>query len=496
MGKGFKRAALLAAGIVIPLALLEAVLQVAAFITIGAADEVRAERADGEGLCTVLCVGDSFTYGVGVSVREKAYPAQLEEILNRSGGSWQVINAGWPGRNSSEMVQRLPAWLEKEEPDHVCILIGRNNRWNRAETELALPSLEGGIDEAHRWQWKFRTFRLLTLLWANLTGGREQEEAPRGEGIFPSEEPASRPDEPFPALAEAKRLLSRLENDKAKRLLDDSASRIVASGNQEAIARLAELYGRLWENEKTIEVCLAGIEACGPSAAFSYMLVRPLASTGREQEALSRADEAIALQDRAKDSAPLYRARAFVHTRMGNALKAFADMLTAFSFHGNEGFLENDLDTIKPDLRQNWKHIQGFVDGLALDEGIRKRALDLTALVVLGESGKVRQEGDSAFANKLKADLVHGVKLVRTAGAVPLLLTYPRTLREVDRCVKEAAAESKAVLVDLIPVFKTLLEQEDPAIYFIPDGHPTDSGYQVIARYLAEVIRSIDEETN
>lgn len=56
----------------------------------------------------VLCLGDSSTFGAGISAGE-TYPKELERILNSgpSAGRWRVINAGGQGASVSELVRFL-----------------------------------------------------------------------------------------------------------------------------------------------------------------------------------------------------------------------------------------------------------------------------------------------------------------------------------------------------------------------------------------------------
>ena len=59
----------------------------------------------------ILCVGDSFTFGVGAPPGG-SYPAQLESVLPGA----QVINAGLPGTSSPALRKRLPSLMEKYQP--------------------------------------------------------------------------------------------------------------------------------------------------------------------------------------------------------------------------------------------------------------------------------------------------------------------------------------------------------------------------------------------
>ncbi|MCM2266914.1 MAG: GDSL-type esterase/lipase family protein [Elusimicrobiales bacterium] len=87
----------------------------------------RASAAPAGGV-KLLCVGDSFTYGLGARPGED-YPAQLQRRLDAAygPGAYSVINAGVPGQNSSELADSLGPLLEEHAPGFVLVLTGANN---------------------------------------------------------------------------------------------------------------------------------------------------------------------------------------------------------------------------------------------------------------------------------------------------------------------------------------------------------------------------------
>ncbi|MFH1620340.1 MAG: GDSL-type esterase/lipase family protein [bacterium] len=77
----------------------------------------------------ILCVGDSYTLGVGAPFGE-GYPGHLQRLLDSECGSEEryiVINEGIPGRNSSQLAGRLEELLEKNRPEILIMLAGANN---------------------------------------------------------------------------------------------------------------------------------------------------------------------------------------------------------------------------------------------------------------------------------------------------------------------------------------------------------------------------------
>jgi len=105
---------------------------------------------------TVVCIGDSNTYGLYVKA-EEAYPAQLEKLIQRDGKKYQVINLGAPGQNSTEILNDLPGIFQKYHPAALVVMVGVNNRWNVA-----------GQDEnlAQKFLYNLKLYKLFCLVYA------------------------------------------------------------------------------------------------------------------------------------------------------------------------------------------------------------------------------------------------------------------------------------------------------------------------------------------
>ncbi|MBW7991430.1 MAG: hypothetical protein FVQ84_15660 [Planctomycetes bacterium] len=82
----------------------------------------------------VACVGDSITYGSGISNRNyNSYPAQLDRMLQKFDNQWQVQNFGVSGatllRNADKPYVQQSAYNQvlAAEPDAVIIKLGTND---------------------------------------------------------------------------------------------------------------------------------------------------------------------------------------------------------------------------------------------------------------------------------------------------------------------------------------------------------------------------------
>ncbi|HET6204446.1 MAG TPA: SGNH/GDSL hydrolase family protein [Planctomycetota bacterium] len=109
----------------------ELLLRIAALFAPGP----RAAAALPEGAPTVLCVGDSHTYGLFVGDSE-SYPAQLGARL--AGARVRVVNAGRPALNSSLLVPHAREWIARTRPRVLVVRVGINDFWNDARPDGSL----------------------------------------------------------------------------------------------------------------------------------------------------------------------------------------------------------------------------------------------------------------------------------------------------------------------------------------------------------------------
>ncbi|PKN56939.1 MAG: hypothetical protein CVU56_13615 [Deltaproteobacteria bacterium HGW-Deltaproteobacteria-14] len=193
-------------------------LRVATMVQRKKAAPATAGRSFADGYPTLLCVGDSNTYGLNLP-RGESYPCHLQALV---GDRARVVNRGWPGASSSLMAAYLPGWLAADRPAIVYVMAGINNRHNPlGGTYDAIVARglyrPGPVERArrllHRGLWHLHLYRLLFWTFGAREGGwSEAVEAPADiyrhfrEQPFDSYEGAQRhsmrrevPD-PWPAL--------------------------------------------------------------------------------------------------------------------------------------------------------------------------------------------------------------------------------------------------------------------------------------------------------
>ncbi|MGZ8201418.1 MAG: GDSL-type esterase/lipase family protein [Methylosarcina sp.] len=91
----------------------------------------------------ILAFGDSLTYGTGATPKHD-YPSLLAERT-----ALKVINAGRPGEISGYGVKRLPALLDRHQPDLLILIHGGNDMLRRIPAEQTADNLKQMITMAH-----------------------------------------------------------------------------------------------------------------------------------------------------------------------------------------------------------------------------------------------------------------------------------------------------------------------------------------------------------
>lgn len=94
---------------------------------------VKNPRPAGE---TIICFGDSLTYGTGSSPGMD-YPSQLSRLIGRP-----VVNAGIPGDTTARALERLERDVLSRSPRIVLITLGGNDLKNRQDRDSAFRNLK------------------------------------------------------------------------------------------------------------------------------------------------------------------------------------------------------------------------------------------------------------------------------------------------------------------------------------------------------------------
>ena len=92
----------------------------------------------------ILAFGDSLTYGTGAS-KKNDYPSILSELT-----SLTVINGGIPGEISKNGLNRLPALLDKHQPELMILIHGGNDILRKVSRKETAKNLGQMITEARK----------------------------------------------------------------------------------------------------------------------------------------------------------------------------------------------------------------------------------------------------------------------------------------------------------------------------------------------------------
>lgn len=118
------------------------------------------EKYPASGQVRILCLGDSYTYGVGAK-RGYSYPRQLQTLLDETSKcKVQVINRGVPGMNSDYIRAHFKESLLKYRPHVVLFLAGINNHWNATDAYTAAenPTV---AEQFQSFAYEFRLVKLI-----------------------------------------------------------------------------------------------------------------------------------------------------------------------------------------------------------------------------------------------------------------------------------------------------------------------------------------------
>ncbi|MFA5090996.1 MAG: tetratricopeptide repeat protein [Candidatus Omnitrophota bacterium] len=158
------------------LLILEICLRIMGVMHLRSAHDYTREKE--KSVYTILCLGDSYTYGIGAA-GDKSYPRQLEGLLN-SGSSkkiFKVVNLGVGSYNTTQILNEFNGYISKNSvPDMAIILGGGANYWNYwgYHTYIKGNNLFSRISDC---LYRVRIYKLVKLLFMNVAERMENNTA-------------------------------------------------------------------------------------------------------------------------------------------------------------------------------------------------------------------------------------------------------------------------------------------------------------------------------
>ncbi|MFH1093327.1 MAG: tetratricopeptide repeat protein [Candidatus Omnitrophota bacterium] len=429
--------------------------------------------------CRVLCLGDSFTYGLGADF-SKSYPVQLEKILNENSkakGEFKVFNHGVCSYNSSEILLKLKESINAVNPRIAIVMAGKNDVWNFRQVSKNGTSLEV--------KWlslisKLKTYRLAAILTHNIKNSFIKSNKSFSFGKKHETGAA------LPEKQNSEKNIAQGNKFRAKNLYQKAHElyNYVLAAEPENITALLE-KGRCYKlqgrHDEAIDMLLR---------AF---YLKPLATNilnEIEDVFIKQADygKAIEFYERILEQFPdhvLLRAKlcksyvwiagSFMQKKQYEQAKRFYWKACTVDTDDSNAFNGYHLAKYKVKmqrLNQNyflrnlmkaWDRITGF--SLYSELIYNKQRIDRILLDNLNEMARICKN--------------RRVTLIFSG--------YPQELSEK---LKEAAVANEVFLVDHRPIFKDLLRRYPYDMFFVDrnDPHCRAQGYQVMAEDIADVI--------
>ncbi|HEX5052111.1 MAG TPA: GDSL-type esterase/lipase family protein [Planctomycetota bacterium] len=526
------RKALLA--VVVFLVTLELVLQVGAL-----AAATLLPRAGGGG--AVLCVGDSFTFGVGATSPATSYPGRLPAALAARGlAGVTVHNAGFPGQHSGDVLRRLPGQLSAATRV-LCVLVGTNDAW-RHPSRVDLAELRGAAGfNTSRFEWCWRTARLVQLA-ARFDAGAWRR---RGDADAEAAATVAGPTAEDAAIGwaelarwglaidggrtgryEPDRTLPSSSNDEFWRLMGAgdfarACSRAEQSVREHpesplALQQVVAAAARTGQRDEALAAVdrLAQLARSTPSPAATECLAQAYLTSGQPDLAMATARQRIAEQPLSIMAWDSLQQAAFVLGRRDDALRAMPETMrllgrsnpsrSAFIARNfARWFLESDpekavgllvgahfVDANCDETRASLIVAMPLVERRRFEAALTAMGPEREAARVLGTMLDEVYAGKGAdeWAAVLREHLAGMHEIARSRGVQLVVLGYPFAQPMVEQAQREAARSLGVPFVAIRERFDRELRTRAREDLFVPDGHCSDAGYALIADLVSQAV--------
>ena len=425
-------------GLITILLLFEVTLRAFGYVYYSSRIKNEVPSRNNDNATKVLCLGDSFTFGVGAP-KGHSYPEQLGKMLNENNSNHKFIvyTTGIPGSNSSQLLKHMEELIQKYNPNILVIMIGISNKDCIQESNYFLFSsgIKAQIYKLDSFLSRVRSYKLLRIILRRM-----------GEKILSQRNIAKRvilTDDPKPLSLKRDKLVSQ-----------PVASSEIHNKDIQPYLKL----GREYLDNGKVKLAIEEFKKAtnlNPYDERSYIELAHVYIYCQHQYELAI-------------------------EKLKKALRINPKSIVAFKclWEAYYGLGENELalKALKKYLYLEENSDSGFSQFL------------LTGLPSRGD--------DRTFERLLRCDLDNIVKLARSRGSKLILQNYPAKGGSFNEnyIIKEIADKYKIPFVDNTLIFEKLKRSENykEQDYFAEDGHPNANGYRIIAENVYNVLQEME----
>ena len=468
----------------------------------------------------ILCVGDSFTQGMGALSPGDSYPAQLQLWLNKNSTIKSVVyNCGVASTNSSELVHFLPKLLEFYSPRYLLVLIGCNDYWNYqlVSEKSIIPSSISSKENKNfiPWRLRFRTFRLIKMIlkyFSDRDNFLKNSYLLTGEN-FAYAQGYPRAEEDIQSLfnhgihlyynkeyVKASQVFQKIISLSPEYLeahIQLSHSLVAQKKTQEALEKALFVRKRIMNETSTLHKDLAmvfhslGYHTYARDEISQYKKYYPedlgiyelLGFIFLDEYNHDKAEEYLKKVIEIDSTRPnAYRGLARIYiSRDKNLKKAIEMVVKAYLLDKNINLAEMHFSTIRGD--QNFS-IELFREMLErMKETFDLDAVSYKELMNAGKS-VCRTIDVSAI---LKNNLSQIAYLCSRHNTTPIFMTYPPR-NEANKVIREFCHSENELMFDSEIIFNNLLKNDELKEYFVPDYHLNSNGYRILAQEIGKFL--------
>lgn len=480
MGSKMKKRLLILFGLLLSLVIVEIGLRSAGYVYYHYRLKLNRDDASkdyAKGAIRILCVGDSFTAGLGASY-DDSYPGHLEKILfkNNPDMRFVVYNCGIPGRISSELLEWIKKNLQEFTPDLLIVLVGVNDNPAGSNYWLFATIKELGIQRyflqrINYFLSKLRSYELIKTSALNL-----------GNKIISRKKNST---------DDMKETCEIREKE-----LQEPHSNIVplSPSEQNNLDIILELTGDLM-NERKYDLAREQIEKAleidpNSEKAHNYLL-----KIYREQEEYDLGiQEANIILELFPNNSRVYVELGRIHFMQARQQPFIREK----NFKLAEEYLKKalELNVIDGDLYYTLADLYFQNDKTDLAITVVKRALEIYPNEqffedLLFEYTKSKMAINHEIMDKMfNYDLENIIKLAKSKNIEVVLLNYPE-IKYQDDIRKELACKYNITFVDIFSAFNRLLKvHERSEIFSWDDSHCNAKGYEFMAEQIYKALKS------